>query len=618
MHIKSFRILNYKSFEDSGVQNLRTGFNVVVGQNNSGKTALLEALSLTYGGSIPHRSSSQAVDAPLNPHSRTELVLSTSGDEAKNALLSGGQSSFPIPPGQDAYAADALNRIFRATEFDLNYQVSPTAGAFSEPYPSHRLFEAQQGREFARIQPDPERRSLIVPAPRVAGAEDTFGTQVAAYLRGRIYCFRAERMNVGIAQFGDTTELTTNATNLPVVLNTLQGRNPARFTTINAHIRTIFSTIRHIGVRPTGGNLEISVWSVNPSTEREDLAVPLAQSGTGIGQVLAIMYVVITSNHPRTIIIDEPNTFLHPGALRKLIAILKSIALPHQYIVTTHSPEVIAVSEPQTLLMLRLENEQSKVEALTAVDVRDLRRALLEVGARFSDVFGADNVLWVEGATEQECFPNILRQTGHQLPPGTSVVALRNTGDLETRRPSAKAIWEIYERLTKANAVLPVTLAFSLDREERSDAEMEDLRRRSRELVNFLPRRTYENYLIHPRAIAAVLGSSPQFKDAPLSAARVSEWLRANGAKADYYNGGRWNGDTNDATWRTEVQAAKLLQDLFADLSGATEEYRKMTHSVRLTNWVLEHDREHLRELVEYLSALLHENPDGTIPGARL
>ena len=39
MRIKSFRVRNYKSFEDSGVHGLFTGFNVIVGQNNSGKTA---------------------------------------------------------------------------------------------------------------------------------------------------------------------------------------------------------------------------------------------------------------------------------------------------------------------------------------------------------------------------------------------------------------------------------------------------------------------------------------------------------------------------------------------------------------------------------------------------
>ncbi len=55
MYLSSFRIENYKSFRTTDVISLTPGFNVIVGQNNAGKTALVEALSLT-GGNVPHRS----------------------------------------------------------------------------------------------------------------------------------------------------------------------------------------------------------------------------------------------------------------------------------------------------------------------------------------------------------------------------------------------------------------------------------------------------------------------------------------------------------------------------------------------------------------------------------
>lgn len=46
MRISSFRISNYKSFIDSGEINLSPGFNVIIGQNNVGKTALFHLLKL--------------------------------------------------------------------------------------------------------------------------------------------------------------------------------------------------------------------------------------------------------------------------------------------------------------------------------------------------------------------------------------------------------------------------------------------------------------------------------------------------------------------------------------------------------------------------------------------
>ena len=55
MHISKLKIESYKSFHFSDDLNLKPGFNVIVGQNNAGKTALVEALSLDFSD-IPHLS----------------------------------------------------------------------------------------------------------------------------------------------------------------------------------------------------------------------------------------------------------------------------------------------------------------------------------------------------------------------------------------------------------------------------------------------------------------------------------------------------------------------------------------------------------------------------------
>ena len=49
MYISKIRVQNYKAFNDSGWIEFKPGINIISGQNHSGKTALLEALSLTDG-----------------------------------------------------------------------------------------------------------------------------------------------------------------------------------------------------------------------------------------------------------------------------------------------------------------------------------------------------------------------------------------------------------------------------------------------------------------------------------------------------------------------------------------------------------------------------------------
>src|SRR5438270_13838373 len=99
-------------------------------------------------------------------------------------------------------------------------------------------------------------------------------------------------------------------------------------------------------------------------------------------------------------------------------------------------------------------------------EVIDLRRTLMEVGARLSDVFGSDAVLWVEGATEQECFPKIIRHFDRNVPLGTAIVAVRSTDEIVSRRLT-RAVLDIYQRISTANALLPRTIAILLDREIR-------------------------------------------------------------------------------------------------------------------------------------------------------
>jgi AAA15 family ATPase/GTPase len=89
VRIKSFRITNYKSFEDSGVHELAPHMNVIVGQNNVGKTALPQAIAQKIE-SKPHRRTSQRRGQPLNRLSTIEMDFSSTGLDTRDLIMSGG------------------------------------------------------------------------------------------------------------------------------------------------------------------------------------------------------------------------------------------------------------------------------------------------------------------------------------------------------------------------------------------------------------------------------------------------------------------------------------------------------------------------------------------------
>ena len=235
----------------------------------------------------------------------------------------------------------------------------------------------------------------------------------------------------------------------------------------------------------------------------------------------------------------------------------------------------------------------------------DLRFYLLEIGARLADAFGCDDILWVEGPTEEQCFPLILRSVAKTPLFGTAIVSVSSTGDFDGK--SKDKVREIYERLAKGVGLLPPAIGFVFDREERSDEQRKNLETQSSGHVTFLPRRTYESYLMDPGAIASVLNEDDSSRATKVTSAQVQEWLAAEEK--------RWlEGDEQTIKrkyWQREPEGgvapsawmnhAKLLSNLFNDLSETRLAYQKTRHSVALTKWVIANAPETLRELADFL-----------------
>jgi hypothetical protein len=353
--------------------------------------------------------------------------------------------------------------------------------------------------------------------------------------------------------------------------------------------------VKHVSVKPISQDEnEIFVWSVGEHTERDDLAVPLSECGTGIGQVLAILYVVMQSSGD-IIVVDEPNSFLHPRATRELINIFRS-DVSHQYIISTHSAEVISASKPERLFVLSFVDEVSKIKELNADDVTAARQVLDEIGARLSDVFGVDQVIWVEGSTEVECFPLLLAAANRRLVTGTTIASLRSTGDLEGKH--ADALADIYRNLSAANSLLPRNSGIVMDGDKRGNSRMKIVEKAFGKAAFFLSRRTYENYLLHEGAICALLNELPYFKGGATTAEAVQTAISTLGNNAKF---GAKKFKIGSREWLEAVDAPNLLDELFQSLSANTEIFRKVSHSTALTRWILANDRPFLDPIVDEL-----------------
>lgn len=597
MKIASARVKNYKSHLDSGEIPFGDRCTVIVGQNSAGKTALLEALNPNAFKNAPHRTPQRGAFPPVPiPTSEIDYKIAISGAELEHAFIArGSQYHVPAPRGLDhEHARQFVSALFARNRIDISAKHPAAAGWFSN-FPSHGLFDALNNPYSIRVDIGHDRKSWDVSSPTSNDSLPDFIGQLLT--ESRFYGFRAERMNIGRCRISETPDLIPDASNLPSVLLQLPRKHLAH-QQYQEFVREIFPSIFWVGARPVSGDfagIEIIMNDMEAGTPRAGITVSLDESGTGVGQVLALLYVVVTADFPRIIAIDEPNSFLHPGAAKKLLTILKRF--DHQYIISTHSAELIQVAEPEFVHLVEWDKTESRFKTLDRRNLDDQRRLLDEVGVSLSDVFGADSVLWVEGKTEEACFPLILQHLG-LASPALSVVSIVATDDLSGRRPRVKLAWEVYQKLSTGNALVPPALSFALDREGRSPKDVADMDRESRGLVKFLPRRTYENYLLDKDAIAGVLSDA---LGESVNADVVRDWIDAHRYERAYLN--RPMAPEDD--WMTVTNAPDLLYDLFNALTDAKVEYQKTRHSVALTDWLLANKPAALDELLGFVRSLV-------------
>ncbi len=602
MIIEKFRVENYKSFLSSEEISLKSGISVIVGKNNSGKTALAELLSLRFTN-LPHRSlkTVPTFGAPISDQtSRVRATLSFSDGELLTLLREMGTFAVPVRDAAEdgALQQSFLDAIVGTAHINCIFQPGGTPAASLEGYPDI-------GPQFSRrilFEVDPIRSVLVKKAIDTgqSGYRPVAET-VAQLFNIRVFQFKAERMNIAESSISSDPNLLPDASNLPTVLNYLYSTNPNRFSRFIDLVREIFPQIQQITIPPIPNNqsrVRIMLWLIDPATERDDLAIPLSESGTGIGQIMSMLYVVLTASTPKTIVIDEPQSFLHPGAVRRLLSILRQFD-QHQYIVTTHSPTVISSAQPEVLLNIQNVDGESHISIIDPQETKNMREVLLDVGARLSDVFGADSILWVEGATEELCFPVILSKIAKVALSGTVIVGVINTGDFLGKH--SKLTWEIYTKLTKGGVLLPPAVGFLFDREHVQEPLIQDLGKRSDGNLRFLPRRMYENYLIHPMAIAEVVSKIEGFSSELVEPSVVEKWIKDNEWNPTFLEAKVDKSDQSLENWYRVADGASLLRALFAELSGTRVSYDKVKHGYQITEWIVEHDVEHLADLSELL-----------------
>ena len=360
MFIKSVSIENYRSFLDRQTLQFEHGFNLLVGANNSGKTSVLEALDLNESLNEPHRSIRNITQygAAAAGLSEFEVELGSDLKEFRRVFPS-DPIWLPARAEIPKEATDQLlafgNAIIKAPAMRLRIEFGGGVNALTIDGPGEvhgRASIAPLGENVIAVHMRFD--SGIDPTQLVFSkdVEPSIFNNYWQHYRHSIYRFSAQR-RPGFESGSGTPLLDRDAVNLPFCINHLGATDAHGHRLLCTWINRVFPGVQWVQSPPQSNGLFLmQCLPLTPEYRRNDLATPLARMGSGIGNVIAMLYVVLTSRHPQVIIIDEPNAFLHPRALRELLQILESEGRQHQYILSAHSAEVLGPSsfrvEPST------------------------------------------------------------------------------------------------------------------------------------------------------------------------------------------------------------------------------------------------------------------------------
>lgn len=656
MNLKTVLVQNYKSIANSEILSLSKGINVIVGKNNSGKTSFLEALSGNFKNK-PHKGIEE-VDFVDKDNSQVILNFELSADEVNQIINSFKPLSFGVVRKNenievihyneeehrlkdvDSNIEAILNHALRlGTEFHINIGANKKLNyTYYEKLYTNDFYFFEGTKEGYMHEIELINNKFISSGIKNIPYTSEISYKIAYSLLENIYIFKAQRVPETNPRFADSDTLSTDASNLPIVLNKLQS-NRFLFSQFVKLVQVIFPEIHDISVAPKGETLEIQIWAAPVEEQRTELVFSLSECGTGISQVLSILYVVLTSKTSKVIIIDEPQSFLHPSAIRKLIEIIGRYP-QHQYIISTHSPTLISSSGVQKIIYLNTKNNVTSFEIIENDEKSKIQLLLSSLGVKLSDVFGADNVLWVEGETEEIIFPEIVQNILQKPLWGTKITCVAHTGDFEQKnKKRVENIFKIYSKLSKSASLLPPSIGFIFDREDRTQKEIDDMVRASTDkqsgkpLIHFISRRLYENYLIIPEAINAIISMElegiEEAKEVSLD--EINSWINKKFYEAKYLDIGkqkdmmlnwlRMKGETVDKveigkiqakTWSSDFvlnffHGAKFLKDLFSEYYIS---FDKTKHSVLLSRWIIDNVPNELMDIRVLLNDVLFGQND--------
>ena len=125
--------------------------------------------------------------------------------------------------------------------------------------------------------------------------------------------------------------------------------------------------------------------------EGHDKDIPAAHLSEGVLLILAYLAILFSPEPPRLLLVEEPENGIHPERLKEVIGLLRELIREQthtQVVITSHSPYVVSLFEPEEVTLCR-KKDAGEVEVRRLSESKYVREQI--------DVFNLGEIWTGEG-----------------------------------------------------------------------------------------------------------------------------------------------------------------------------------------------------------------------------
>lgn len=508
MKITDLHIQNFKSIHDMHIPDIENAL-ILVGQNNTGKTTVLDAIRAA-GGQYPIGSEDFG---EAGAKIKIRVSLSFTEEDLDLLRLQGVVSQYRR---KEAWMQDFCRKLPSFSDRTLTFTM--TANRFGKiryqdgvnknnphiPEVFPKIYHVDTERRLEQLQSD-----LLLLQEHEILKQMRSGCCMFNQAKDCTYCFHC----IGLIE-----------QKTPAQLNALETSKLLDYKLYQLNLDT-FARMVNDCFHKNGGRESI-LYSMNRDVEKilsvtteirhpaQNVPRPISRMGKGMRSIylfsLLEAYTQIEENLSSIIMIEDPEIFLHPSLQKVCGRILYRLAAKNQVVFTTHSPNLLPNFNSRQIRQVILSQDGSS-------DIRkrtDISAILDDLGYTAGDLMNVNFVFIVEGKQDKSRLPLLLgKYYGETVDAqgNLSRIAIITTNSCTNIKTYAnlKYMNQIYLRdqflmVRDGDGKDPDLLGSQLCRyyQERNLEDMDKLPQVRPENVLILKYYSFENYLLNPKVMA--------------------------------------------------------------------------------------------------------------------